>query len=74
MNLILVDQQELNNGIVTLTDRRCTHIHKVLRGQVGDEVRVGLVNGPIGRGRILTLEPQRVCSTSPWTTSRPPGP
>jgi len=74
MNLILVDQQELNNGIVTLTDRRCTHIHKVLRGQVGDEVRVGLVNGPIGRGRILTLEPQRVVLDLTLDNQPPPRP
>ncbi len=60
MNLILIDQHEVDNTTVTLTDRRCTHIRKVLRCQVGDEVRVGLVNGPVGRGCILALEAQRV--------------
>ena len=56
MNLILLEQDELNNGTVTISGRRCTHIRKVLRSQPGDTVRVGVVNGMIGTGRIMQLD------------------
>jgi RsmE family RNA methyltransferase len=74
MNLILLDQQELDNDTVTLTDRRCTHIRKVLRNQVGDKVRVGLINGPIGRGCILALEPRQAVLTLTFDNQPPPPP
>jgi RsmE family RNA methyltransferase len=53
MNLILVEAEELNErGEVTLAGRRAEHILHVLKGQVGQSLRVGRVNGPTGTGMI----------------------
>jgi len=63
MNIILVEEQEIHGGRVVLDDRRAVHIHKVLRATVGDRVRVGLVNGPMGSGTltsVVTGRPPRV--------------
>ncbi|MBB5349382.1 16S rRNA (uracil(1498)-N(3))-methyltransferase [Desulfoprunum benzoelyticum] len=55
MNIILFEEQELDGGRVVLHDRRAVHIHKVLRATIGDRVRVGLVNGPMGSGRVASV-------------------
>ncbi|OGQ95190.1 MAG: 16S rRNA (uracil(1498)-N(3))-methyltransferase [Deltaproteobacteria bacterium RIFOXYD12_FULL_57_12] len=56
MNLVLIDPTELDrHGIVTLRDRRRAHLAEVLGVGVGDRVRVGVVNGPVGEGRLLAM-------------------
>ncbi len=57
MNIILFRQQDIGeNGHLILQDHRAEHIVKVLGSKVGDSVRVGLLNGCLGQGRILTLQ------------------
>lgn len=60
MNLIIIEQHELDHGNVTLSDNRCTHIRKVLRSQPGDSIKIGLLNGPIGIGKIIHLSREQV--------------
>lgn len=61
MNLILLDQSEINaNHRVLLQDRRGAHILKVLRCGVGDTVKIGLLNGPQGHGRISACNHDQV--------------
>ena len=61
MNLILCDPGEVDAaGDVTLTDARATHVRVVLRARRGDVVRLGIVDGPKGRGRILELDDSKV--------------
>jgi 16S rRNA (uracil1498-N3)-methyltransferase len=56
MNILLLEPHELSpSGEVELTDRRALHLSKVLRVQVGDRVRVGLLDGPCGEGEVLAL-------------------
>jgi RsmE family RNA methyltransferase len=58
MNLILLDAAELGEGaIVRLSrdDRRAKHITRVLRADVGDRLRVGVVRGARGEARVLAL-------------------
>jgi len=55
MNIILVEEQEIHGGRVVLDDRRAVHIQKVLKATVGDRVRVGVVNGPIGSGKVASV-------------------
>jgi len=56
MNLILIAAEEVNDRhAVCLRDRRATHLIEVLRVQTGDEVRVGLIDGPMGHGRVERL-------------------
>lgn len=41
-------------------DRRLTHIQKVHKANVGDELCVGLLNGQIGKGRLILLEKDKL--------------
>lgn len=61
MNLILISDGELSKGReVRLTGRRMDHIVDVLGAREGDDVRVGLINGPVGSGRLLRKDGQSV--------------
>lgn len=60
MNLILIKPSELDHATVTLTDRRADHIRSVLRGSVGDTVRVGILDGPMGTGVIQAISAESV--------------
>ncbi|MBA3007472.1 MAG: 16S rRNA (uracil(1498)-N(3))-methyltransferase [Proteobacteria bacterium] len=53
MNIILLEKQEVQGGTVLLTDRRAKHLIKVLQVQVGDTVRIGIIDGPKGSGRVV---------------------
>ncbi len=61
MNIILVAAEEMNKGMVILTDHRAEHIVKVLRSKQGDSLRIGAINGRKGTGRILSLTDR-----APW--------
>lgn len=56
MNLLLFEQRELRNEVLHLgwQDRRARHIEDVLGLKAGDTLRVGMVNGSVGTGRIRT--------------------
>lgn len=56
MNLLLLEPGELAaDGTATLSGRRLRHARDVLRAQVQDELRVGVLGGSIGRERVLEL-------------------
>lgn len=56
MNIILLEENELQQSLVTLKDRRAEHIVKILRSEVGDLLRVGVVDGAMGQGRVVALK------------------
>lgn len=58
MNIILADAEEVDSRRLTLSDHRAKHIVKVLRAEVGDLVRVGLINGAMGTGTIVAIKPK----------------
>jgi 16S rRNA (uracil1498-N3)-methyltransferase len=61
MNLILCEAADLQeDGTIALTGVRATHVREVLRAAAGDEVRVGIVDGPSGRGTIVSIADDRV--------------
>ncbi len=57
MNLVLLFKEDFINdaGCIRLGGRRFTHIVKVHRAAVGDELRVGLAGGLLGAGRVTFL-------------------
>jgi 16S rRNA (uracil1498-N3)-methyltransferase len=70
MNLVLLRQGDWIDGdVVVLRDHRAVHIRKVLKAQVGDSLRVGLLGGLCGQGLIEALDPEgarlRVALTDP---------
>ena len=56
MNLLLLETSEIIGHEVMLTGRRAEHLLKILRVAPGDTVRVGVVNGKLGSGRVLAVE------------------
>ncbi|AQT67180.1 16S ribosomal RNA methyltransferase RsmE [Anaerohalosphaera lusitana] len=56
MNLILVDKcDEVGAGVYRLGDARGRHVRRVLRAGVGDELKVGLINGPKGTAVVRSV-------------------
>ncbi len=61
MNLILLHAEDfLNPTQVRLYGRRREHVLNIHRAAVGDELRVGLINGLIGHGRVLSLDSDKL--------------
>ena len=56
MNLLLLEPEDfLGENRVRLAGRRMRHVLDVHRAALGDELRVGLLNGRMGRGKVLRL-------------------
>lgn len=58
MNLVLLHPEDfIDENCVRLRDeRRVTHILKVHRARVGDQLTAGQINGKIGKGTIVSVE------------------
>ena len=57
MNLILLESEDfLNADRVRLDGRRLQHVRKIHRAVTGDDLRVGIVNGRIGVGRVDRID------------------
>ena len=57
MNIVLLHQNDwIADGIVMVRDHRAAHIREVLRAQVGDTLRVGLLGGLCGQGVIEAVD------------------
>lgn len=75
MNLILLTPAEIDSArLAVLTDARSEHIRSVLRAGVSDFVRVGLLNGPRGTGRVVAMDPERVELECVFDAEPPPRP
>ena len=61
MNLILLFAEDFaSDDTVRLTGRRARHVCEVHRARVGDSLTVGRVNGRVGTGTVLFVEPDEV--------------
>ncbi len=57
MNMVILLPRDYADGDrVRLTGPRLDHVRSVLRARSGDELRVGLLNGSTGTGRIARLD------------------
>lgn len=57
MNLVLLLPEDLTApDQARLTGRRLAHVREVHRAAVGDELAVGLLDGKMGRGRVMRLD------------------
>lgn len=52
MNVLLLDPNEVDCGQTLLVGRRAEHLLQVLKVVVGDAVRVGMIGGRLGSGRV----------------------
>ena len=54
MNLILLEPDEIRaDGTVLLAGKRARHVREVLQAGEGEEIRVGVVDGPAGMATVL---------------------
>ena len=61
MNLVLLDADEVDSaGGVRLTGRRARHLTQILAVSPGDKVRVGILDGPVGRGEVVVVDDEGV--------------
>lgn len=60
MNLLLLESGELTGGEVTLAGRRAAHLLQVLQVEEGRTVRLGVIGGPLGIGRVVAIEGETV--------------
>ncbi len=62
MNLIILSKNDFIEGTkrVRIQDHRLEHILAVNKPSVGDELRVGLLDGNIGNGRITRIEENEI--------------
>jgi len=62
VNLLLVEPHELGSGgVLVLGDQRARHVREVLRAVPGQELRAGIVDGPLGTARVVEVHADRVC-------------
>jgi RsmE family RNA methyltransferase len=61
MNRVLFWEHELNaDGRVVLEDRRAVHIREILKGEPGQPLRMGIINGQTGQGVIEAMDAARM--------------
>ena len=53
MNILLLEHEQINNSLTTVSGEKARHISNILKLKVGDSLRVGIINGKIGKGEIL---------------------
>ena len=65
MNLILLEADEIQaNGTAVLAGKRARHVREVLQVSAGEQIRVGVVDGPLGTAIVLEdAEPLRLHCT-----------
>ena len=56
MNILLFEQDELNADHLLVTDHRAEHIRTVLKLKVEDTLRIGIVNGGTGQGKLICID------------------
>lgn len=72
LNLILLDASDrLEGDLVTLTDTRATHLRDVLHATAGRQVRIGLLDGPLGTGVVLGVNEDGVTLRCAFETAAP---
>ncbi len=75
MNLIIVHTEELDDQQrVSLNCHRAQHIRKVLKPEIGQALRIGLLNGPLGEGRVEQCDRHRVVLRCDFEPHEPPKP
>lgn len=58
MNTVILDASECESeDRVVLDGERAAHIRTVLQARIGDTIRIGVLNGPLGTATIESLEP-----------------
>jgi RsmE family RNA methyltransferase len=71
MNRILIERAEMDGDRVRVTDRRAVHVRTVLKAVSGDVLRVGLLDGPVGDGEVVSVDEESVVLVCRWREAPP---
>ncbi len=75
MNLLIVERHELDaENRVTVAGVRARHLHAVLRATAGQQIRMGVLDGPIGAGVITDITPDTATLTCTFDPDAPAAP
>ncbi|MCK4563229.1 MAG: 16S rRNA (uracil(1498)-N(3))-methyltransferase [Verrucomicrobia bacterium] len=75
MNMILLQPDDFGEGgLAVLSDGRARHIRKVLKAEPGKVLRIGLLNGSLGKGTVLSVDKYQVCLQCALDAESPPMP
>lgn len=75
MNLILLHPDEVDaRGQAMLRDDRARHIREVLRADEGNDLTVGVLNGPTGRATVTAIDGDEVALACVLDQPAPPPP
>jgi RsmE family RNA methyltransferase len=74
MNLVILYEEELaGNGIAVICEpRRVIHIRNILRAMPGEQIKVGLLNGRIGEGKIISSTQEKMALQVKFSSEPPP--
>lgn len=71
MNIILIRQNEINEGVAVLTDDRHRHILKVLKSAEGSTIKAGILGGMTGTAKVIRIDSSSVV-LEPHCADTPP--
>jgi 16S rRNA (uracil1498-N3)-methyltransferase len=71
MNIVLLSEEDLHPAGARVSGRRAQHVLRVLRLGRGDELRVGLLNGPLGVARIESCDEDSLELSLCWHEAPP---
>jgi RsmE family RNA methyltransferase len=74
MNLVLFEPDERRQDTVVLTGRRADHIRNILGLAIGDTLRVGEINGAVGRAVVKEIDEASVVLIADLDRDPPPLP
>lgn len=75
MNIILLhDNDFITPSTVRLEDRRHQHIRTIHKAEVGDRLKVGKINGPIGKAEVITIDDKQTELHIETLEQEPPAP
>jgi RsmE family RNA methyltransferase len=75
LNILLLERDEVDAlQRTTLTDLRAEHLRTILKVAPGQAVRIGLIDGPFGSGRVIAVDPASVTLDCEFDSSTPPRP
>jgi RsmE family RNA methyltransferase len=75
LNLVLLERAEVGyDGAVRLSDMRAAHVLSVLKAGPGKQIRIGIVDGPLGQGTVQWLTEDTVDLRCVFDEDTPPRP
>jgi RsmE family RNA methyltransferase len=74
VNLMLLEAADLSDGVAALRGRRAAHLINVLHVVEGQTVRVGLIDGPLGTGTVVSMADDSVALRCLFDASAPSRP